>query len=67
MEMTIDEIIRQLLVAVITIKVMEIADKEVGEDNAIYNTMRPLLVSSLLYSVYKSVKVGYEPGSGVAQ
>ena len=60
MNMTIDEIIHQLFAAVITIKVMEVADKEGGYD-PVYLTLRPLLVSSLLYASYRSVQVSTEP------
>ena len=59
--MTIDEIIHQILAAVITVKVMEIADKEAG-DVPVYQLFRPLLVSSLLYSAYQSIQVGRESG-----
>ena len=55
-EIGYDHIIRLLVVATFTVKVMEIADKE-GGHNPVYLTFRPLLVSSLLYSAYQSVKV----------
>ena len=58
-KMSVEEIIHQLLTAVITVKVMEIADKE-GGYGPVYLTLRPLLVSSLLYSAYRSIKVGSE-------
>lgn len=57
--MTVDEAIHQILAAVITVKVMEIADKEAG-DVPVYQLFRPLLTSSLLYSAYQSVQVGRE-------
>lgn len=56
MNMTIDEAFRRILAAVITIKVMEIADKEAG-DVPVYQLLRPLLLSSLLYSAYQSIRV----------
>jgi len=59
--MTVDEIIHQLLAAVITVKVMEIADKEAG-DIPVYLTLRPLLVSSLLYSAYRAIRVASKAG-----
>ena len=55
-QMPVREIIHHVLAAVITIKVMEIADKEAG-DVPVYQLFRPLLVSSLLYSAYRSIKV----------
>ena len=56
----IDEIIHCLIAAVLTLKVMEIADKMAG-DVPIYQTFRPMLISSLLYASYKSVRVSTEP------
>ena len=57
--MTIDDIIHQILAAVITAKMMEIMDKIAG-DNPVYHLTRPLLISSLLYSAYQTVKVERE-------
>jgi 5-hydroxyisourate hydrolase-like protein (transthyretin family) len=57
--MTVDEAIHQILAAVITVKMMEIMDKIAG-DNPVYHLTRPLLVSSLMYSAYRSIKVGRE-------
>ena len=59
MKVTVDEAVHQILAAVITVKMIGIMDKIAG-DNPVYHLTRPLLVSSLLYSVYKSVRVGYE-------
>ena len=59
MNMTVDEAIHQILAAVITVKMMEIMDKIAG-DNPVYHLTRPLLVSSLMYSAYRSIKVGRE-------
>lgn len=56
---TIDEAVHQILAAVITVKMMEIMDKIAG-DNPVYHLTRPLLISSLLYSAYHSVKVERE-------
>jgi len=56
---SIDEIIHQILAVIITLKMMEIADKEAG-DVPVYQLFRPLLVSSLLYSAYRSIKVERE-------
>ena len=58
-KMPISEIVHQLLAAVITVKMMEIADKIAGNVPT-YHLVRPLLVSSLLYSAYRSIKVGSE-------
>ena len=58
-KMTIDEITYQLIAAVITVKMMEIVDKIAG-NNPVYHLFRPLLVSSLLYSAYRSIKVERE-------
>ena len=58
-KMPVSEIVHQLLAATITVKMMEIADRE-GGDTPVYLTLRPLLVSSLLYSAYRSIKVGSE-------
>ncbi len=52
----IDEIIHQLLAIFIALEVIKIADREAG-DAPVYQTLRPLLVSGLLYTAYKSVKV----------
>ena len=57
--MTTNEIIHQLLAAIIVVKMMETVDK-IAEDNPVYHLTRPLLVSSLLYSAYRSIKVGGE-------
>ena len=59
MNMTIDEAFHQILAAAITVKMMEIMDKIAG-DNPVYHLTRPLLVSSLLYSAYRSIKVERE-------
>ena len=60
MSLTIDEAVHQILAAAITAEVIGVMDKIVGS-NPVYHLTRPLLVSSLLYSAYKSVRVGYEP------
>ena len=57
--MTTDEIIHQLLAAVIVVKMMGVVDKVAG-DNPMYHILRPLVVSSLLYSAYRSIKVERE-------
>ncbi len=57
--MTTDEAIHQMLAVVITLHMIEIADKEAG-DVPVYQLVRPLLVSSLLYSAYKSIEVARE-------
>ena len=55
-KMPVREIVHHLLAVAITLKMMEIADKEANDD-LVYQTFRPLLVSSLLYSVYRSIKI----------
>ncbi len=58
-KMPVDEAIHQILAAVIAVRVTEIMDKVAG-DNPVYHLTRPLLVSSLLYSAYRSIKVDRE-------
>ena len=59
MNITVDEAVHQILAAVITVNVMETADKEAC-DVPVYRLLRPLLVSSLLYSAYQSIQVRCE-------
>ena len=57
--MNLDEVIHQLFAAVITVKMMEIADKIMQGDN-LYPIVRPLIVSSLLCSSYRAIRVERE-------
>jgi hypothetical protein len=59
MKMSVDEAIHQILAAVITVKMLAVMDKIAG-DNPVYHLTRPLLVSSLLCSAYRSIKVDRE-------
>jgi len=59
-EISCDDTIRMLISAVFTVVCLTKLDEMMSGDS-LYPVVRPLIASSLLYSVYRSIQVGRAP------
>jgi hypothetical protein len=56
-KISISDCIVLVIACITTDEVIKTADKEVGENNKVYLTIRPILIQAILNSSYKAIKV----------